>query len=64
MLKLTISLSLNCQLESADQKHFVGLPLVWVGMSLKRWQDWYQRTYTAWTLVGIGVSSLRYGVSL
>jgi len=64
MLKLTISLSLNCQLESASQKYLVGMPLVWVQMSLQRWQRWYHRTKIACMLVGIGFSSLRYGVSL
>ena len=64
MLKLTISLSLNCQLKSEDTEYLVGLPLVWVGMPLDRWRRWYRRTKTALTVASIGLSAVRYGVSL
>ena len=64
MLKLTISLSLNCQLKSEDTEYWVGLPLVWVAMPLDRWRQWYRRTKTALTVAGIGLTAVRYGVSL
>lgn len=63
MVTLKISLSLNCQLKSDQAERAVGLPLVWVEMSLVRWQRGYKRLRTAWTVAGIGLAAVRYGVS-
>ncbi len=71
MLKLKISLSLNCQLKSEDTEYLVGLPLVWADMSLNRWRRWYRRGQEAVAMINnalkvasIGLSAARYGVGI